>query len=270
MTKYSLAIPTISFLLVAAFLPAPAQTPSETPAALSPPAAKEQDQAEKLPDEDRARLYLARKQYREAQDLFYRLTLEQPKNPVYWNELGISLHHQMELRAALKCYERAVKLDPKYADAINNAGTIYYEQKKYSRAIRAYDKAIALRDTYPPFFVNLGYAYFGIKDYEDSIGAFRKALELDPAAFEASRSRSGTVIEDRSLSVDRAHFYFLLAKSFAESGNVERCLTYLKKASEEGYPRMNDVKTDPAFAAMLKVPEVQELLLPKAPEKSQP
>jgi len=270
MTKYSLAIPAVSFLLVSVFLPALAQAPSETPAAPSPPAATAQGQAEKLPDEERARLYLARKEYREAQELFYRLTLEQPKNPVYWNELGISLHHQMELRAALKCYERAFKLDPSYADALNNAGTIYYEQKKFSRAIRAYDKAIALRGGYAPFYVNLGYAYFGTKDYEDSIGAFRKALEIDPTAFEASRSRSGTVIEDRSLSVDRAHFYFLLAKSFAESGNVERCLIYLRKASDEGYPRMNDVKTDPAFAAMLKVPEVQELLLPKTPEKSQP
>jgi len=29
---------------------------------------------------------------------------------------------------------------------------------------------------------------------------------------------------------DRGRFYFLLAKSFAEAGNLERCLIYLRKA----------------------------------------
>jgi hypothetical protein len=37
----------------------------------------------------------------------------------------------------------------------------------------------------------------------------------------------------------------------------------LRKAKEEGYGKMDDVKTDPAFSAMVKLPETQEILLPK-------
>lgn len=269
MIKNYLAIPLGSFLVVLLLFPARAQSNTDNPPqqASSPPqstmiAPAATGQREQLSDEDMARLYLIRKQYREAQDLFHKLTMEQPKNAVYWNELGITFHNQMDLNSALKCYQKSAKLDRHYADPQNNEGTIYYERQKYPKAIRAYKKAITLRGDYAGFYLNLGYAYFGHKDYEDSITAFRKALQLDPDAFDPARSRSGTVVQDRTVGTDRAHFYFLLAKSFAESGNVERCVIYLKKARDEGYKDWNAVKSDPSFAKVIKDPAVQDVLAP--------
>lgn len=265
MTKRFLAIPVVSFLLCSSVVPVFAQISSGN----APAQTAATDQT-KLSDEDLARLYLVRKQYKEAQDIFHRLTVENPKNAVYWNELGISLHNQGDLRGALKCYQKSVKLDPHYADAQNNMGTVHYERKKYSKAIRAYNKAISLRADSAPFYMNLGYAYFGQKSYEESLGAFRKALQIDPDAFESGRSRSGTIIQDRSISADRAQFYFLLAKSFAEAGNIERCIIYLKKARDEGYKDMKKIQADPAFAQVVKDPSVQEFLAEKPPETAQP
>jgi tetratricopeptide (TPR) repeat protein len=261
--KNCLAIPVGSLLVVSLLLvPAHAQTDVDNPQSQLSSAAVAPDQKPKLSDEDLARLYLIRKQFREAQDLFHKLTVEQPNNPVYWNELGISFHNQAELDLALRCYQKSTKLDSKYADAENNVGTIYYERKKYAKAIRAYKKAISLREDYASFYLNLGYAYFSEKKYDDSIESFRKALMIDPDTFDAARSRSGTVIQDRSIAADRAQFYFLLAKSFAEAGNVERCIIYLKKAHEEGYQNMKAVQTDPSFQIVIKDPAVQDLLQP--------
>jgi tetratricopeptide (TPR) repeat protein len=271
MTRKCLAIPGFSFLLFVALLPANAQTnppANPTPAPANTPSAVAQQA--NLSDEELGRLYIVRKQYREAQQIFHKLTIEQPKNAVYWNELGITLHNQTDLAGALKCYEKSAKLDAHYADAVNNAGTVYYERKKYSKAVRSYKKAIGIKSDFAPFYLNLGYAYFGEKQYEDSIASFRKALQIDPDALEASKSRTGTVIQDRSISADRAKFYFLLAKSFAQAGNVERCVVYLKKAKDEGYQDMNSVKSDPAFASVLNDPSVQELLIVRAPETVQP
>jgi tetratricopeptide (TPR) repeat protein len=269
MTKGYLAIPAGSFLLVTLLLPACAQTNVDNPQAAVPAAAVAKEDKPKLSDEDLARLYLIRKQYREAQDLFHKLTVEQPRNAVYWNELGISFHNQAELDLALKCYQKSAKLDSHYADPQNNVGTIYYERQKYAKAIRAYKKAILLRQDYAAFYLNLGYAYFGQKNYENSIAAFRKALEIDPDTFEAARSRSGTVIQDRSLSADRAQFYFLLAKSFAESGNAERCVIYLKKARDEGYQNLSSVKSDPSFALVIKDQAIQDFLVEKTADTVQ-
>ena len=77
------------------------------------------------------------------------------------------------------------------------------------------------------------------------------------------------MLQDRSVS-DRGRFYFLLAKSFAEAGNFDRSLIYLRKAKEEGYASMNDLKTDPSFSAMLKLPETQEILAPKPTDSTLP
>ena len=170
----------------------------------------------------------------------------------------------------MKCYEKSAALDAHYADPVNNLGTVWYEKKKYAKAIRSYKRAIGIKDSFAPFYLNMGYAYFGEKNYEESIAAFRKGLAVDPDAFDMSKSRSGTVIQDRSLSTDRGLFHFLLAKSFAQAGDVDRCLIYLRKSRDEGYKDLLAAKTDPAFAGVLKNPEVQEVLEPKPAETVQP
>jgi tetratricopeptide (TPR) repeat protein len=268
MKKYCLAIPAVSVLAFASCLPAYPQSKPDTPE--THPATSAAPTSPSLSDEQMARLMLVRKQYMEAEAIFRRLTHEQPKNAVYWNELGITHQNQAQLASALKCYEKSAKLDPHYADPQNNIGTIWYERKKYPKAIRAYKKAILVKNDFAAFYLNLGFAYFGQQNYEDSIASFRKALQIDPSACDNSRARMGTVIQDRSLSTDRGKFYFLLAKSFAVAGNVERCVIYLKKAKDEGYKDYAAAKTDPSFAAVLKDPAVQEVLASKPEETVQP
>jgi tetratricopeptide (TPR) repeat protein len=196
------------------------------------------------------------------------LSEQNPHNAVYLNKLGIALHQQTALGAALRYYERAVKVNPQYADAENNIGTIWYQRKKYGKAVRAYQKAIKMRDDMPVLYSNLGYAYFSQGKYENSIVAFRTALAKDPQFFERGSSRTGSILQDRSVP-DRGRFYYLLAKSFVEVGNLDRAIFYLRKAKEEGYAQINDVKKDPAFASVLKDPVVIDLLAPKPVESAQ-
>src|ERR1700756_1785905 len=218
-----------------------------------------------LTDEQLADLFMARKEYREAAFAYKKLADQSPQNPVYLNKLGIALHQQAALGAALKYYERASKVDPSYADAQNNIGTIWYQRKKFGKAIKAYQKAINIRGDMAVLHSNLAYAYFGDKKYQEAISSFRQALALDPQLFEHNSSRSGSILQDRSVG-DRGRFYFLLAKSFAEAGNIERCLIYLRKAKDEGYKELSAAKSDPSFAAVLKDPAVQEVLAPKPPQ----
>jgi tetratricopeptide (TPR) repeat protein len=222
-----------------------------------------------LTDEQMGDLYMARKQYREASEVYKKLADQDPRNPVYLNKLGISLHQQSALGMALKYYERAVKADPNYADAENNVGTIWYQRKKYGKAIKAYQKAIAMHNDMAVLYSNLGYAYFGDKKFEESIAAFRQALGLDPQLFEHTASRNGSVLQDRSVS-DRGHFYFMLAKSFAQAGELDRCILYLRRAKDEGYKELAEIKKDPAFTAVLKDPAMLEIFAPKSAESTQP
>src|SRR5271170_3406805 len=114
MIRFSLAIPVVSVFLLAPSIPFQAQVfrpPVSTASATAP------SRPQAISEEEQARLYLVKKQFREAQDIYHRLTMEHPKNAIYWNELGIAFHNQLELEAALKCYEKSSKMDSHYADA---------------------------------------------------------------------------------------------------------------------------------------------------------
>jgi tetratricopeptide (TPR) repeat protein len=269
----------VGFLLFALTVPSVSQTTEEARRELFAPTMQAPSQVStaapapserQLTVEETGDLFMARKQYREAAETYKPLTEQNPRNAVYLNKLGIAYHQQTALGLALKYYERSAKVDPHYADALNNVGTVWYQRKKYGKAIKAYEKAIKIRDDMAVLYSNLGYAYFGDKKYEEAITAFRMALARDPQFFEHNASRTGSLLQDRSVS-DRGRFYFLLAKSFAETGNLERCILYLRKAKDEGYASLiADLKKDVAFTAVLKDPAVQEILAPKPAETVQP
>jgi len=275
MTHVRVAVPA-SILLLTLSIPAAGQTIPETRSMMMAPGMAKvpapQDPVivvrPEITDEQMGDLYMVRKQFREAAEMFKKLSDQDPRNPVYLNKLGIALHQQTALGLALKYYERAVKVDPRYADAENNVGTIWYQRKKFEKAIKAYNKAIAMRSDMAVLYSNLGYAYFGEKKYEEAIAAFHHALVLDPQLFEHNGSRSGSILQDRSVD-DRGRFYYMLAKSYAQAGDLDRCIHYLRKAKDEGYKNFTDIKKDPAFGAALKDPAVQELLLPKPVDSAQ-
>jgi len=239
-----------------AFVPSRVQAPGQAASTGAP------DTSTQLTAEQLADLLMARKEFRQAALAYRKLIEEFPKSAPINNKLGIALHKEYDLNGALRSYERAVKLDPTYADAQNNIGVIWYDKKKFGRAIRAYQKAIKMRADLAVSYSNLGYAYFADKKYEQAISSFHQALKLDPAVMDHNTGRAGSTVQDRSVD-DRAKFYFLLAKSFATAGNFDRSMIYLRKAKDEGYKSMKDVQTDPAFSAMMNLPEMQEVLAPK-------
>src|SRR3954447_2096031 len=92
-----------------------------------------------LTTEMRGDIYMARKMYREAIDMYR----EGPSDSaVLANKIGIAFHQMMQFDLAKKNYERAIKLDRKYPEAINNLGTIYYSRNNYRKAIGYYKKAL--------------------------------------------------------------------------------------------------------------------------------
>ena len=47
-----------------------------------------------------------------------------------------------DLDNAKKYYDRSLKLNKNYAEAMNNLGTIHYARKSYRRAVSSYKKAL--------------------------------------------------------------------------------------------------------------------------------
>jgi tetratricopeptide (TPR) repeat protein len=213
---------------------------------------------------ERAALDMIHKEYASAAEVYRGLLRETPNDAVIWNRLGIAYHQQSLLGDALKCYERATKVDKTNGDGWNNIGTVYFQEKKYAKAIRAYKKAIALNANRATFYGNIGIAYLNSKHVPDAQDSFRKAVRLDPEVFMDNAS-FGTVLQDRTVQ-NRGIFFFMMAKSFASNGNADRCVYYLRKSRDEGYADFSKAGTDPMFSGVLNNPSVRELLgLPALP-----
>ncbi|HVX66986.1 MAG TPA: tetratricopeptide repeat protein [Bryobacteraceae bacterium] len=209
---------------------------------------------EALTPERRADIYMARKMYREAIEQ-YRLM---PETPLILNKIGIGYHQMLDLKTAKRYYERSIKANPKYSEAVNNLGTIYYAQKNYGRAVRQYRKALRLAPKSASIYSNLGTALFARKKYKDAFEAYQAALDLDPEVFE-HRGSSGVLLQERSVE-ERSRFHFYLAKVYAKAGMTERALSYIRKALEEGFKERSKFFEDPEFASLQEVPEFKELM----------
>lgn len=208
-----------------------------------------------LPSEMRGDIYMARKMYREAIDVYRQ---GQADSAVLANKIGIAFHQMLLLDLAKKNYERAVKLDPKYSEAINNLGTIYYAHKSYRRAISYYKRALRYSAPSASVYSNLGTAYFGRKDYKRATECYAEALRLDPDVFE-HHSSYGTLMLERTVE-ERATFHLYLAKMYAKAGVGERALVYLRKALEEGVKDREKIPGMPEFAGLKADPLFKQLL----------
>jgi len=205
--------------------------------------------------ETRGDIFMARKMYREAIDVFRE---DKSKNPVISNKIGIAYHQMQQLDNARKYYEQAVRFKPSYAEAINNLGTVYYARKSFSRAIRYYKRALKYTPNSASIYSNLGTAYFAQKKYKEAMETYQIALKLDPNVFE-NHGSYGVLLEERNVE-ERAKFHFHMAKLYAQVGRNELALQYLRKALEEGFKEKKKIEEDPDFQAMRDLPEFKELL----------
>ena len=232
------------------------QTPVEESAAtiaLPPPAKPEPPPP--LTPEKRGDVYMARKMYREAVDSYR----EAPQDSaVIWNKIGIAYHQLMDLRTAKKHYEKSVKMNPKYAEAINNLGAVHYSLKNYRKAIGLYKRALRLTPYSASIHSNLGTAHFARKKYKEAFEAYQKALSLDPEVFE-HRSSFGVLLQQRTVE-ERAKFHFYLAKTYANAGQTEYALLHIRKALEEGFKERKRFLEEPEFASVRELPEFKELM----------
>ncbi len=208
-----------------------------------------------LTPEMRGDILMARKEYRDAIEVYQ----QGPKDSaILLNKTGIAYHQLTDTNTARKYYERAVKVNPEYSEAVNNLGTAYYAHKNYRRATTQYLKALQLNPNSASVYSNLGTAYFARKKYDQALQAYQKALQLDPEVFE-HRSTGGVLLLERSVT-ERAKFHYYLAKTYAKAGALERALGYMRKALEEGFKEKNKFMEEPEFAEMRELPEFRQLM----------
>ncbi len=204
------------------------------------------------------------KDYALAIDYFQSALRKDRKNFKLYNKMGLTELKNGDENAARVDFERAVKLNSKFADAVNNLGAVDYLKKNYGSAAKYFKKAVALDESRAAFHVNLGAAWFAQKKVDRAVAEYSRAVELDPDALRQD-AKAG-VVAQVSTPEQRAQYSYMMAKIYAQHGDLEDCLQCLKKAKEEGYRDLAKVYKDEEFSQMRDNPRLQEVVPPPTPK----
>ena len=199
----------------------------------------------------------AQKRFLDAID-YYNVALHKQASALLWNKIGMSYLLLQSPEKAAKAFDHAIKVDKHDPAAYNNRGYVEQVKRKYDKAISYYKKAITLRDNDAVFYYNMGSSYFGKHDYVDAAAQYKQAFAIDPNIF-IRVSKTGIMAQATSPD-DRAAFSFLVAKMYAQAGDFDHSLEYLRKAMENGYKHINDVYTQKEFATLRTDKRFEELM----------
>jgi tetratricopeptide (TPR) repeat protein len=173
------------------------------------------------------------------------------------NKMGVAYQLMFNQLDATRCYQAALKLNPRNAVAMNNLGTVYIALKQYSTAEKMYRKALKYDPKSALYLKNLGTALLADHKYHKGWEAYQQALALDPRIFD----RSNAVRVENPASVqDRGAMNFYMAKGCVRAGQTDRAIEYLRMALNEGFTSAKKIIEDNEFAALRDMPAFQQML----------
>jgi|SRR4028118_62824 Tfp pilus assembly protein PilF len=162
-----------------------------------------------------------------------------------FDELGINKAEERDFEGALENFDRAIKLNPDYANAYNNRANVRHELGDSPGAIEDYTQAILLNPNCSDFHKNRGIISCELGDYRGAQADRRRAIQLDPNNDQAYNSRGFARVQMGDVPGALKHFtqaielnpdYALAWNNrgdvYLESGNLERALEDYTRAAQ--------------------------------------
>ena len=149
---------------------------------------------------------------------------------------------QRKFGAAQLAYERAIALNPNYAEAWNSLGEALGELKQFPRAIEAFNRAVGLDPTLLKAKYNQAVTYDRMKNFRYSEFVFRNLIKNNPTyalAYDglavtlskAGRAKEALPLHEKAiaLSPQEGSYYYNYAISNLMLGNTAKALEQQEK-----------------------------------------
>jgi tetratricopeptide (TPR) repeat protein len=181
------------------------------------------------------------------------LVQQYPKSSFLFNIQGAILKGLGQLDRSVEAYEKAITIEPDYAEAFYNMGNALRQQVKLDEAIGAYEKATAFKSNYAEAYHNMGTALQDLGKLDEAIAAYKKAIGIKPDyaevlynmgnAFRQQGKRDEAIVaysKAIAMKPDYAEAYHNMGATHNEQGNMEEAV--------EAYKKAIDIKPDYASA----------------------
>ncbi len=118
-----------------------------------------------------------------------------PRSLVVINILGAVQQGQGKLLEAVTSYEKAIQIQPDFAEAYSNRGGVLQELGQPGEAVESCNKAIQLKPDNPITYNNRGNALRDLGHLEEALNNYDKAIQLNADYAEAYSNRGHTLSE---------------------------------------------------------------------------
>jgi tetratricopeptide (TPR) repeat protein len=193
----------------------------------------------------RGDVFLARKMFEDAAIEYERLVEIDPYNPMIRNKLGLSYLQLQQMREAERQYKEALDLNPYFLPALNNLGSLEQARSQFQRALNYYRDALELKQDWTIVLQNIGALFFAVERYQEGLQMYIQAIRIDPTILDAGDG-SGLPTLAAATRGNEAMTNFYMAKVFAATGDVDRTMSFLYRAVEEGFDDAS-LLADPDF-----------------------
>lgn len=201
-----------------------------------------------------ADLMVIRGNYRDAIEAYRKI---QPQTAQIYNKIGIAYQRMAMDQDAIENYDRATRLDRKFAAPYNNLGTVYFRQNDNKRAKQLYKKSIKLDAATAPFWSNLGAVYMAERKYSDGAEAYEKAFLINPDIFQEIALNG---LSHNESPEELAKMYLTFAEIYAHAGMKTEAILYLHKALDQGLPDRAKLQDDQQLATLRGTPEFDAIV----------
>ena len=133
-------------------------------------------------------VYLAHSKYSEAEQILEKAKIANPEKKQTHMLLGETYSRMVDdkdaLNKALKSYLNAAVLDPFDAKPLFQVGLIYIKTQKYAAAIKQFQRVLKINENYPRAYFYQGTAYFRLGFSNQALAATKKEKQINPSLAE--------------------------------------------------------------------------------------
>ena len=179
--------------------------------------------------EDRLRQKMAQRfrkgDYKEARRLARKILASRGSDPALWDADGLCALFMKDPGAAVRSFQRAIGIAPRYADAHHNLATALKQTGRLDEAVAASETAVNLAPTRPLFRRLLADLLAARRDHASAARHYATLLEAEPADTELNMKAAATAqrLGDRAMA-ETCH-----RRAVALSGNAPAPLLALAR-----------------------------------------
>jgi len=166
-----------------------------------------------------------------------------PNEPLLFNISGACYSEIGPIESAINSFEKALALNPDYAEAHYNLGVAFQRTNQLDNAVECYEKSITLKHAYPTAHNNLGVIMLERSQLDSAVKSFEWAVAYSPEYAEAHNNLGSAFQELNqfdlakeqfkkavSINQDYALAFNNLGNSYKTLGLTNEALNHYEKA----------------------------------------